>query len=286
MIGRFKAIQAFLAPTFRFWMETEVHVYCFSVSANVILAFFPFVMVIASICRHVLHWQGASDALILALKDYFPAEIINFIRPNLRYVQPLEWLSILLLLFTANGVFEPMEVALNKIWGIRENRTFLKNQVISLGLIFACGTIALISASATALNQSMIQNMGWNNPGMEAFLSVFAFKIAAIPLTVLMLFLVYTFLPNGNMPMHRTLPAAIGVGLLLEVLKYLSLLAWPTLHGKFQREYGPFIYSVTIIFWSFFAAMLVLAGAEWAARREGETANQQEKDDALAQPVV
>lgn len=285
MIDRLKAIRAFLAPTLRFWMETEIHVYCFSVSANVILSFFPFVMVIASICKHVLRWQGAVDALILALKDYFPADIIMFIRPNLMYVRELEWVSLLLLLFTANGVFEPMEVALNRIWGIKENRSFVKNQMVSLGLIFACGTIALLSASATALNQQMIRNMGWTDQDMQAFLGAFAFKIAAIPLTMLLLFLVYTFLPNGHMPMQRTLPAAIVVGLLLEVLKYVNLLAWPWLQQKFRREYGPFIYSVTIIFWSFFASMLVLAGAEWAARREGETSNQEEKDPTLAQQV-
>ena len=32
-------------------------------------------------------------------------------------------------------------------------------------------------------------------------------------------------------------------------------------------EYGPFVYSVTIILWGFFASLIMLAGAEWAARR-------------------
>ncbi len=32
-------IFGFLAPTFRYWMRTEVHVYAFSVAANVLLSF-------------------------------------------------------------------------------------------------------------------------------------------------------------------------------------------------------------------------------------------------------
>jgi hypothetical protein len=36
--------------------------------------------------------------------------------------------------------------------------------------------------------------------------------------------------------------------------------------ARIQREYGVFRYSATILFLSFFATMLVLAGAEWAAR--------------------
>jgi YihY family inner membrane protein len=258
----------FLKPTLRFWMQTEVHVHCFSVAANVILSFFPFVIVMVSICKYVFHWQPAVDAIFVALNDYFPADIIDFIRPRLAHPRRLEWLSVLLLLFAANGVFEPLEVALNRIWRIPGNRSFLKNQAVSLGLIFACGTIALLSAVATALNQSFIRNMGWGGAEVQAFLGAFAFKVAAIPLSMLILFLVYWLLPNGKMPLQRTLPAAIVVGLLLELLKYINLLAWPWLQVKFRREYGPFIYSVTIIFWSFFASMLVLAGAEWAARLE------------------
>jgi hypothetical protein len=38
------------------------------------------------------------------------------------------------------------------------------------------------------------------------------------------------------------------------------------LRGKLEHEYGPFVYSVTIVLWGFIASMVVLAGAEWAAR--------------------
>ncbi len=265
-------------------METEIHVYGFSIAANVVLSFFPFVIVMVSVCRYVLHWNAAVDAIFVAMADYFPADIINFIRPRAANPRPLEWLSILLLLFTANGIFEPMEVALNRIWGITRNRSYFRNQVVSIGLIFLCGTLALISAIATALNQSIVRNLGWASEEVQAFLGVFVFKLAAIPLMMVMLFIVYSVLPNGKIPVKRAAPAAIIVGLLLEVLKYINLLAWPWLQVKFRREYGPFIYSVTIIFWSFFAAMLVMAGAEWSAR--GRPAFEATAEPAEAVPLT
>ena len=61
---------------------------------------------------------------------------------------------------------------------------------------------------------------------------------------------------------------AILVGLALELLKYINLLTWPFLKAKLQKEYGPFYISVTIILWSFVSAMIVLAGADWSARRK------------------
>jgi membrane protein/epoxyqueuosine reductase len=51
-------------------------------------------------------------------------------------------------------------------------------------------------------------------------------------------------------------------------LKYVYLMVWWWLGPKLAREYGVFQHSVGILLWSFVAAMLVLAGAEWAARRE------------------
>ncbi len=114
-----------------------------------------------SICQYVLHWPGAVDAIIIALHDYFPADMVAFIKRNLMFTVnsrgPMQIGSILLLFFTANGVFEPMEVALNRAWGIHENRSFLKNQIVSMGLIFLCGGLVLLSIVFTAANRQMLE---------------------------------------------------------------------------------------------------------------------------------
>jgi YihY family inner membrane protein len=261
-----RRIAAFFRPTFRYWAQTEVHVYAFSVAANVVLSFFPFLIVMVSICKNVFHSRPAVDAMLLGLRDYFPDELINFIQRKLLQPRRFEWVSILLLLFTSNGVFQPLEVALNRVWGIAANRSFLRNQAISYGMIFACGTLALISTSATALNQQLFKDWFGANAPFAAFLGVAAFKIVAVPAIMLALFLTYWLIPNGKVDLRRTIAAAIGTGILLELLKWAEVLAWPFLNAKLDREYGPFIYSVTIILWSFCASMLVLAGAEWASR--------------------
>jgi len=98
------------------------------------------------------------------------------------------------------------------------------------------------------------------------WISLGFFKLAAIPISILALFLVYWLLPNRRVPPLRVAPVAILVGLGIELLKYINLLIWPLLKDKLQKEYGPFYISVTIVLFSFIASMIVLAGAEWAAR--------------------
>ncbi|MBV8841788.1 MAG: YihY/virulence factor BrkB family protein [Bryobacterales bacterium] len=254
-----------LVPTFRYWAQTEVHVYAFSIAANVLLSFFPFLIVSMSVARVFFNQKTTLAALDVVFRDYLPGALSQFLHSdahnNLPQGKPFQLVSIVLLLFTANGIFEPLEVALNKVWGLPKNRSYLRNQLMSLGLIFACGGLAMLSLGITALNT---QSVAGNS--VEAFIKLFFLKIAAVPLAVIILFLVYRFLPNGKPPLHRVIPAAIGVGLLLELLKYVNRFAWPPFDDKIAREYGVFRYSVTLIFVGFIVSMLVLAGAEWSAR--------------------
>jgi len=256
-------------------MQTEVHVFAFSVSAGMLLSFFPFLTVMLSLCHYVFKWKAGVNAVYFAFDDYFPDTFGQFIRRNFEVSVasrgPSQIVSLVLLFFTASGIFKPLEVALNRVWGCPSNRSYLKNQLVGLGLIFACGALTLLSTVFTALNNEFLGGVaGTHVPLAANVLSLILFKLAAIPLSMLMLFLIYWLLPNCPIKPASIIPAAILVGLLLEILKYINLWTWPYLRAKLQLEYGPFYYTVTIILWGFLAALIVLAGAEWAARRSRE----------------
>ncbi len=251
-------------------METEAHVYALAVSASVLLSFYPFLIVMLSFCRNILHWPAAVEAIYLALDDFMPGDLGAFIKRNLPLRGHLQLTSMFLLLFTANGVFEPLEVALNRIWGVRVNRSYLKNQLVSLGMIFLCGGLALVSFMLSALNQQWISDWVGPHPKAVLWFNILVFKLAAVPISILALFMIYWLLPNRKIPPVRVAPVAILVGLALEGLKYVNLLVWHALRDKLAREYGVFHNSVTILLWSFVGALVILAGAEWAARHSGQ----------------
>src|SRR5260370_3375964 len=139
-----------LLPTLRYWMQTEVHVYAFSVAANVLLSFYPFLIVMMSASRIFFNQQITVNAIDLALRDYFPDPLRQFLLRNLPQRVSTQVISMVVLLFTANGIFEPLEVGLNHVWGIHKNRSYFRNQLVSLGLIFACGGLGFISFIITA----------------------------------------------------------------------------------------------------------------------------------------
>jgi YihY family inner membrane protein len=252
-------------PTLRYLSQTEVHVYALSIAASVFLSFFPFLIVMLTLVRDVIHFPAAERALMMALRDYFPGDLGDFIVTKLRNVHHgrFQITSLIVLLFTANGVFEPLEVALNRAWGVTQNRSYIANQLFSLFLIILCGGLALCSLLLTAVNTRFI---GTEYGLTGAWVALLAFKLAAIPVTVLSLLLTYWLLPNRRVPIRRVLPVALLVGLALELWKYIFLFAWPWLDRKFQNEYGPFNYAVAIVVFSLLTSFLVLAGAEWSAR--------------------
>ena len=87
-------------------------------AASVLLAFYPFLIVMLSLCRNVLQWPAAVEAIYLALNDYFPGDLGNFIRRNLPTGGTVEWTSMVLLLFTANGVFETARGGAQPVLGL------------------------------------------------------------------------------------------------------------------------------------------------------------------------
>jgi membrane protein len=258
-------------PTARYLMATEAHVYALAISASVLLSFYPFLMVMLSFTRDVLAWPAAQQAIYLAVGDFFSGEPGAFLLRNLQpYMVPkLHFLSMLLLLFTANGVFEPLEVALNRAWGVTENRSYFRNQVVAVGMIFLCGGLALISLMRTAANSRWISDISGAGT-VGNWLNLLIFKLAAVPISMLALFLVYWLLPNRKVEPRRVVPVAIVVGLVLEGLKYVNLAVSPMLTEKLNREYGIFRFSATILLLSFVSSLVVLAGAHWTARRDRE----------------
>jgi YihY family inner membrane protein len=259
-----------LRLTLRYCMQTEVHVFALAVAASVLLSFYPFLIVMLSFCRDVLRWPAAVDAIYLAMNDYLPGDLGAFLKRNLPSRGAFQPLAMLLLLIAANGVFEPLEVALNRAWGVTRNRSYLRNQLVSLGMIFVCGGLALLSLVLTGMNAQWARSLRGSHAHLEPWVGLLIFKAAAVPIGMVILFLIYWILPNRRIPAARVAPMAILAGLVLEGMKYVFLSIWPLLHVKLEREYGVFRNSATILIWGFASAMIVLAAAQWAARMESQ----------------
>ncbi len=258
-----------LVSTSRYLLRTEVHTFAFSVAANAILSFFPFLLLLMTLIRKVIHSQVMYDVVENLLRDYLPTGQ-EFVIRNLNALvtshHRAQVFSLVMLLIGSTGIFMPLEVALNRVWGFPNNRSYVGNQLISLGLAFACGSLALLSVGLTAGNvavlKSALHGYGAWYVRLAGFLTMKVFSIGA---SIAIFFLVYWLLPNGKVSAKAVLPAAVIMGLLSEALKYIYIFALPFLN--FGEVYGPFAISVSLMFWAFLTGMLLLTGAHLSAER-------------------
>jgi membrane protein len=253
--------------TVRYLLRTDVHTFAFSVAANSILSFFPFVVLMMTLIRRVFHSRVMYDVVVELLRDYLPAGqefVIRNLNSMVNSRQRVQFVSLVILLITSSGVFLPLEVALNRIWRFENNRSYLGNQLVSFGLAFACGALALISIGLTAGPVAFMEFLlrGYGS-GFVRVVGFLVMKVFAILASIAIFFLIYWILPNGKVPARTVLPVAIIMGLLSEALKYAYILALPWLN--FQEVYGPFALSVTMMFWAFLSGLLLLAGANLSA---------------------
>jgi membrane protein len=258
--------------TVKYLMQTEVHTFAFSVAANALLSFFPFVVLMMTLIRRVFHSKTMYDVVADLLRDNLPAGQ-DFVIRNLNAIvgahHRAQVASLIILLITSTGIFLPLEVALNGIWGFTKNRSYLGNQLVSLCLAFGCGVLALLSIAGSAGNIHFLGSLlGGEQNLLVRLVGFLVMKVLAIVTSIAIFFLIYWVLPNGKVPVRAILPTSVIMGLMSEALKYGYILALPWLN--FQEVYGPFALSVTLMFWAFLSGLLLLTGAHLSAREHSQ----------------
>jgi membrane protein len=259
-----------IAALARYMARTEVHTYAFSVAANTILSLFPFIVLLLTISRNVFHSREMEEVVGDMMKNLLPVGQ-DFVMRNMQLLthphKGTQLFSVVMLLITSTGVFLPLEVALNGVWGVKQNRSYLHNQAVSLGLAFAVGVLAMASVASTASQQTILSwvFLGHTDNIVFGFISYGFLRLCAGLASILLFFLIYWVLPYRKVPARAVLPTAIVIGLLWQLAKVLYIRALPWL--DFQSVYGPFYISVGLMMWAFLSGLLLLAGAHFSASR-------------------
>jgi YihY family inner membrane protein len=252
--------------------RTEVHTYAFSVAAQVILSLFPFIVLLLTLSQKVFHSAKMADVVGEMMTNFLPNNQ-EFVMRNMRALAyshaQVRIFSVVMLLVTTTGVFLPLEVALNSVWGVTKNRSYLQNQLVSICLALGVGVLAMVSVAMTAGQRTVLAWVFFGHTDSRFFNLIGSsfLQICALISSVGLFFLIYWGLPNRKVPVRAVLPTAIVMGILWTIAKYLYILALP--HLDFHSVYGAFDVSVSLIMWAFLSGLLLLAGAYVSATRQG-----------------
>src|SRR6201995_2152757 len=169
--------------------KTEVHTYAFSVAAQAILSLFPFIVLLLTLSQRVFHSARMTNVVGEMMWTFLPNNQ-DFVIHNMRILAfshaKVRIFSIVMLLITATGVFLPLEVALNSVWGVKKNRSYLQNQLVSVSLAVGVALLAMASVALSAAQRTVLDWMFLGNTkgklfafAAEGFLQVVALGAAS-----------------------------------------------------------------------------------------------------------
>ena len=253
-------------------LDSEVHTYSFSVAANAILSFIPFVVLLYTLANAVFHSAAMFDVVTQMVRYYFPSNQ-GFVAANLAYVASrssrhgVQGFSLIMILVACTGIFLPLEVALNQAWGVTKSRNYLMNQTVAFGLAFLMVVLGMGSVVFNALFRQLLTVVFFGHTDNFVFNGI-TFLLMAVTsgvAAILFFFSVYWLMPNCKVPPLSVLKTSIWTGLIWLVSKFLFEALLP--HMDLPSLYGAFSVSVGLLFWAYISGLILFAGAQFSVAK-------------------
>ena len=255
----------------RYLLDSEVHTYAFSVAANAILSFIPFIVLLYTLSRSFFH----STMMVSVVSDmvhYFLPSNQEFVAASLAAAaahQGVQVFSLIMILIACTGIFLPLEVALNQAWGVTKSRNYLANQVVAFGLAILMVALALISILLSAWQRQLLTFLFFHHTDNFLFEGISWMWLAASTgvASILFFFSIYWLLPNRKIPARHVLRTSIFTGIIWLGAKLIFVQVLP--HMDLKALYGPFYVSVGLLFWAYISGLILFAGAQFSVARMG-----------------
>ena len=240
------------------------------------LALFPFLIcIIASLSvfgladrGRALLFQFFAGALPPSAFELLNTTFTDIIRAS----GPLKMsLGIIASLWSASTGMSAVMDTLNAAYGVKENRSLIKQYAVAIGLTLGITLLLVISVAIVLFGDGIVERLS------RASIIATVWKIAQWPLALaLILFafaVTYYFAPNlSNKQWHWVTPGSI-LGLILWMVVSVALRIYLHFFGSYTAIYGSLGAVIVLLLWFYLSGIAVLSGAALNGVLESLTAS-------------
>jgi len=224
-----------------------------AIAFNFLLCLFPLLLVLASAAGHYGGIRG-EKALVSILGELIPFNqqaFVDSVRGFSRMARGLAVLSLALIVWGSSGIFIPVEMVLNRVWGGRPNRNFWVSRGIAFLMTVSGGVLALASIALTV----WVRGYGRQWPALASY----GAKVAAFLLTYALFLLIYRIIPEVSVETRVAAKAALWAAFVWEGLKYGFVVKLGQMN--LQAFYGPLTFAVSLVLWAYVSSLALVLGA-------------------------
>src|SRR5215813_6842390 len=248
---------------------TETYVNASAIAFNVLLSFFSFGLLIGSFLLNVLQWQRGYQTSFRLMMSLAPKESADLFK-SLDVVTrgpggKATLISFGLLIYSASGIFQPLEAALNRAWGFKE-RNFIKQYAVYLSLAVVCSVIMLAPVALGTLYNIVLGKFGASLSDVwRKYIFYVITPPLSLPFIALLFFVIYYFIPSGKIQASQAMFTSIATALLWIIAMFVFWLALPLL--DFKGSYKELAALMSLVTWVFISSFILILGANLSAHK-------------------
>ncbi len=254
--------------------QHEISVYAAQASFFIVIAFFPFLMLLLTLiqCIPSVTRSDLMSLLVQILPDMLDALVIGIL-DDLYVKSPATILSItaLLALWSASRGMLGIARGLNRIHGTPFRRNYLLNRLICTGYTFILILVCVVSLTLLVFGTSLQNFLLRLFPFLAAFMKyIISFRsLLAMVLLMLSFSGLYAFVPQEKQRLTEQLPGTIFAAIGWMLFSYLFSLYF-TYFSNYSYMYGSLTAMVLLMLWLYFGICILFLGAEINQLLDGE----------------
>jgi YihY family inner membrane protein len=240
-----------------------------SIAYYALLSLFPFFLLLLSILGGITSSEADREIVFGFVLRYFPRQF-EFVTAQLRLMAEsrirLGVASSILMVWAAMGVFGAITSAVNHAWGVEKQPSYFKHKMISFMMLVMASLLLLVAlALVSAIN---VVEARWFSvvldraPGL-AVLQGYAAQSASTIALILVVGLVFYFVPNAKVRFRDVWVGAVVTGLLWSGA--LAGFSWYVRDLSRFSVHGSIAAVVVFLFWVYISAVILLYGVEVTA---------------------
>jgi membrane protein len=243
------------------------------IAYRVLFSIAPLAIVLVSIFGLVLQNDSIRDDVVNTIVDWLPVspsgtkDVEDAITAIATPVSAVGLISLVLFAWAASGMMTAIRQGLETAMHVTESRPLARGKLVDLLLIVSAAVLVLVTAGLTLLAKFLQSSSGSvaNATGLPAgTLVTLLLHGGALALSVVIVLLLYRFVPARGLSIRDGLAGAIVTGLLLQLIALAS--AWTYERAtRLSVVYGSLTAALVFLYSIYLYSAALLLGAEVAA---------------------
>jgi membrane protein len=241
--------------------QSQASSYASALAFNAMLAMFPLILGLLAIIGFSIRDPATELKFQNLIVQSFPGsarpDLLNALTGVKASAGWFGLVSIGGLIWSASGIFGTMEFAFAQVFGIKQ-RDMVRQKLMGFVMMFVLVVAVGLTVAANWAVGVLPYSSSW----------IGSFAIGAIVMVILLV-LLYRFVPNRAFRFRDVLPGAVLAGVLIEILS-LAFPLYARVSGGFSTYGAQFALFFLLAAWFYLLSNLILLGAVYNKFRLGE----------------